>query len=176
MSLPAIKLRAIECEDLERLRDWRNALLETGVVRQWRYLNMNDQLRWFAEITAPDSRNLMLGVCDSQGALIGVVGLTHLDWQKRCAEISIYIGDTEMRGKGYGEAALRALLDYGFGKVGLHRIFGEIYAHNEANVHLFEKVGFALEGRLRHRQFHKGQWIDSLVYGMLEGEWRASSS
>jgi len=175
MSLPAIKLRAIEREDLPQLRDWRNGLLEQGTVRQWRYLNMVDQERWFAKISTLDSHDIMLIVSAKPARAIGVVGLTHTNWQKRYAEISIYIGDPEHRGKGYGEAALRALLDYGFGKVGLHRIFGEIYAHNEANIALFKKLGFQYEGCLRHRQFHAGKWIDSLIYSLLEGEWPVSS-
>jgi len=35
-----------------------------------------------------------------------------------------------------------------------------------------EKLGMSHEGRLRQTQRYKGRWWDTLVYGMLEDEWR----
>jgi hypothetical protein len=41
---------------------------------------------------------------------------------------------------------------------------------------VLEKVGLRLEGRLRENEYFKGRWLDTLIYGLLESEWRTMSS
>jgi RimJ/RimL family protein N-acetyltransferase len=36
---------------------------------------------------------------------------------------------------------------------------------------LLERLGLKLEGRLREKEYFKGRWWDTLVYGILENEW-----
>lgn len=171
---PKIRLRAIEADDLPQLRDWRNALLEAGTVRQWRYLNLREQQAWW-ERTTDGKEHIMLAV--ENGAdwrLIGVAGLCYWDPVRQHAEASLYLGDARLRGLGFGEAMLTALCDYGFGKLALRRIWAEIFAGNEASLRLFEKVGFRREGTLREHAFHGGRWLDSHIYGLLAREWRAA--
>lgn len=54
----------------------------------------------------------------------------------------------------------------------LHRIAIESFGHNERALHLYEKLGFALEGRRREELRFRGKWHDFVEFGMLEGEWR----
>src|SRR3990167_9264750 len=81
MANPVIKLRAIEREDLPILRDWRNGLMEAGTVRQWRYLNLINQEKWLNEITAGNEHLMFAFYAES--AILGVVGLTYVDWVRR---------------------------------------------------------------------------------------------
>lgn len=38
-------------------------------------------------------------------------------------------------------------------------------------MHLYEKVGFKLEGRYRHRVYMNRKYYDLVEYGLLEHEW-----
>ena len=46
--------------------------------------------------------------------LLGSISLKDINWINRSAELGIFIGDKEFRGKGYGTEAIQLLLDYGF--------------------------------------------------------------
>jgi len=53
------------------------------------------------------------------------------------------------RGQGLGAEALRVVLAHAFGPLGLHRVSLEVYDFNERAIHVYEKVGFRHEGRMR---------------------------
>lgn len=79
----------------------------------------------------------------------------------------------EQWGRGYASEAARAIVAFGFTTLGLHRIWSWCIADNTASAHVLEKLGLRLEGRLRENEYFKGQWWDTLLYGILEPEWRA---
>ncbi len=76
-------------------------------------------------------------------------------------------------GRGYATEAARAMADFGFGMLGLHRIWGECVPENAASRRVMAKLGMRPEGHLRQTQWYKGRWWDTLVYGILEEEWQA---
>ena len=61
---------------------------------------------------------------------------------------------------------------FGFEELGLHRIWGQTVADNVASQRVMEKLGMHPEGRLRETQWYKGRWWDTVVYGILDAEWR----
>ena len=94
-----VKFRAIERDDLPRLRDWRNSPAIRRRTREFRLLSLVDQERWF-ESLHNDRHTIMFDVLDEKDTLIGVAGLTYIDWKNRRAEVSIYVGDEGAQGKG----------------------------------------------------------------------------
>ena len=77
--------------------------------------------------------------------------------------------------QGLGYEAVTHLLDFAFGSVGAHRVFAYIDPLNHASLWLAEKVGFRREGHLLRDVCIEGTWHDTLVYALLEDEWRTSS-
>ena len=75
-------------------------------------------------------------------------------------------------GEGYGTEAAGALLEFGFGKLDLHRIFATCDPENVASARVLEKIGMTREGHLRQHKWQKGKWRDSFLYAILENEWR----
>ena len=47
--------------------------------------------------------------------------------------------------KGYGEEALRLLLRFAFGELGLFKVYGDILSNNHAAIRLDRKIGFFKE-------------------------------
>lgn len=165
-----IRLRPLEKEDLPQLRDWRNEPEIFERVREYRFLNMQNQESWFAFLR-DDRSTIMFGI-EEGGKLIGACGLTHIDWVCRRAEISLYIGCREMRGRGIGLTVLNHLGHYAFHECNLQRLWAEVFEKNEAGQHLFKKAGYVQEGRLRKHVFKQGARQDAILYGLLREEWQ----
>lgn len=163
------RLRAVEKKDLKKLRDWRNDPDVKRFTREYRELNIQSQLQWLDSL-ARDKNTVMFAVETKKGKLIGCTGLTYIDWKNRRAEVSIYIGDKNYKGKGYGTDALKTLMKYSFEELNLHMLFGEIFEYNKANIKLFEKCGFKRDGVLRHRLYRDGRYQNSIFYSILEEE------
>lgn len=79
----------------------------------------------------------------------------------------------EWRGRGYGGEAVDWVLDWGFGRLGLHRIWLAAFEYNERACRLYRKLGFVEEGREREAVLYERRWWDMVRFGMLEGEWEA---
>jgi len=170
-----IKFRAVEREDLRQLCDWRNDPDLMKVTREYRRLNMLNQEEWLKQISLtkpPEDIMFCIEVALPTGnCLIGVCGLTYINWKERHAEVSIYIGDKDMRGKGYASESIAYLLDYGFRTLGLNRIYAIIYEYNQGSQKLFESRGFKYEGRHRGAHYYDGLFWDEFVYGILRDEY-----
>ncbi|MCG3142018.1 MAG: Spermidine N(1)-acetyltransferase [Anaerolineae bacterium] len=80
--------------------------------------------------------------------------------------------DPKVWGNGYATEAAEALLQFGFTTLQLHRIWAEALAANENSIHVLEKLGMRQEGRLREKEFFKGRFWDTVIYGILAEEWR----
>ena len=78
-------------------------------------------------------------------------------------------------GNGYATEAARAVVQFGFSELKLHRISAWCIADNTASARVLEKLGMRQEGRLRDHQYFKGRWWDTLLYGILYDEWRSKN-
>ena len=74
-------------------------------------------------------------------------------------------------GHGYATDAARAMITFGFGELGLHRISAAAGPDNAASLALINRLGMTYEGRIRDHVFTNGAWRDSLLYSLLAGEW-----
>jgi ribosomal-protein-alanine N-acetyltransferase len=78
-------------------------------------------------------------------------------------------------GRGYATEAARAMLGFGFAELALHRVHANCIAENVASARVLEKLGMRREGQLRENAWMKGRWWDTLIYGILDYEWRVVS-
>lgn len=100
--------------------------------------------------------------------LIGAICLT-IKATHHHAEMGYWIGKPYW-GQGYCTEAGRALLRYGFGTLGLHRIHAGHYARNPASGRVMQKLGMTCEG-LRRQHIRKWDRFEDLVeYGVLADE------
>jgi [ribosomal protein S5]-alanine N-acetyltransferase len=103
--------------------------------------------------------------------LIGSCGVRKEKPNDRKGELGFEIAP-DFWGQGYASEAARAMLGFAFGEMRLHRIFAACLAANRAAGRVAEKAGMKLEARLRHNEWIKGQWHDTLIYGILEQEFQ----
>ncbi len=104
--------------------------------------------------------------------LIGRCGMSITDPELREATLW-YVLDRSQWGRGYIPEAAGALVDFAFGTLGLHRIWADCDPRNPASFRVMEKLGMRKEAHFRENAFYKGEWCDSLIYALLDHEWRA---
>ncbi|WP_333599874.1 GNAT family N-acetyltransferase [Flavobacterium sp.] len=87
------------------------------------------------------------------------------------AEIGYGLFDDNYKQKGLMSEAVKAILEYGFGSMKLHRVEAFIGTENQASLNLVAKFGFTKEGQLREH-YHKNNIMeDSVVFGLLKQEY-----
>lgn len=115
---------------------------------------------------------LLAVVRKAEGDLIGHVVLMRRSVEHRQGEIG-YVLDPAHHGHGYATEASALMLRLGFEELRLHRIVGRLDARNAASAAVLERLGMRREAHLRENEFVKGEWVDELVYAILDREWRA---
>lgn len=66
------------------------------------------------------------------------------------------------------QEALAAVLRFGFEALGLHRIWAMTHPENARSIRALENAGFRKEGHLRDYYIDKGQFVDRLVFALLD--------
>jgi len=108
------------------------------------------------------------------GKLIGNCGIRQ-DEPGSCVGDIGYEFAPEYWGQGYATEAASEIVRFGFEELGLHRIWSWCVADNVGSWRVMEKLGMRCEGLLRENEFYKGRWWDTLMYAILENEWRDQS-
>jgi RimJ/RimL family protein N-acetyltransferase len=103
--------------------------------------------------------------------LIGAVGLT-LQPNFDRAELGYWLGRAHW-GRGYATEAARAVVDVGFERLNLNRIFAACFAGNSASERVMQKLGMTYEGTLRQHYKRYDRYHDGRCYGLLRSEWQA---
>jgi RimJ/RimL family protein N-acetyltransferase len=90
----------------------------------------------------------------------------------RLAELGIALA-APYQNQGYGGEAIRWATDWAFERANIHAVSLGCVEYNERGKHLYQRLGFVLEGRYRKCHFHERKWWDVLLFSMLEDEWEA---
>ena len=108
-----------------------------------------------------------------EGKLAGSVGFNTIDLKNEWAEIGYWLA-TSHQGRGIMTDCVRAMINYGFNELHLHRIRIKCDSSNIKSKAIPERLGFKLEGIIRESRKHNGEFSDGLIYGLLDKEWNGS--
>jgi len=108
-----------------------------------------------------------------RGELRGVVGFHKIDWLNRSTSIGYWLGES-YQGKGLITKACSKVLEYSFGRMGLNRIEIRCATENLKSRAIPERLGFKDEGIIRDAEWLYDHYVDHIIYGMLESQWRSS--
>jgi ribosomal-protein-alanine N-acetyltransferase len=101
--------------------------------------------------------------------LIGSSAVFAIDMTQGRAEIG-YSLHSDWQGRGLANEALRLILGYLFDELQLRRVEADADPRNTASCRLLEKLRFVREGVFRERWFVNGEVCDSVMYGLLRGD------
>lgn len=168
-----IYLRALEISDLERCHKWHNDRnLYDLLVGSFHFVSKQAEQAWLESKLAFSHHEVNLAICLKESDKhIGNIYLHKIDWISRNAQLGIFIGESEERNKGYGQSAVRQLLLHAFSDLGMKKIYFNVLADNKTAIHVYEKCGFKVEGRLKNQVFKQGKWKDLIVMGICVEEY-----
>jgi RimJ/RimL family protein N-acetyltransferase len=110
-------------------------------------------------------------VCKDAGHVIGGIGLRIKNFSLREADMG-YCYSPSVWGRGFGTEAAQAMLKFGFETLELHRIWATCALDNKGSEAIMRKNGMTKEAHFRQNEMIKGRWRDTLLYAMLDQEWR----
>lgn len=133
----------------------------------------DDALALIERARDPSGSSLSLAIEErSSKALLGYVGLHHIDRDHGQAEISFWI-DPDRQGEGIAKEAVGGLIGHAFGAMELHRIEAYFMSRNPASGRLLASLGFQEEGFLRQRVVKWGRREDVRLWALLATDWRS---
>jgi RimJ/RimL family protein N-acetyltransferase len=168
-----VRLRPPEDGDLPLFVRWFN----DPEVRYWLSvsdgpeLTLESEREWYDEMRG-DAARVIWCIEREEGQPIGNLGLHEIDESQGRAMLGIAIGDKEHWGRGYGTEAIRQVLRYAFGELGLRRVGLQVDADNLRGLRCYEKCGFVREGLLRAHRLRRGQPVNAVAMAVLREEWQ----
>ena len=167
-----MKLKPVTRENLESVRQWRNECLET--LRTPYMLTEKHQEDFYDSLCSRTSVHRYLELWHD-GQFIGLGGITYIQWENRCGEISLILAP-DSRGRGLGRDAVAELYRVAFNELNLNMVFGECYRCNDAwefwSVLNDEYVGN--QCILKDRKYWEGQYHDSLYFSVTKEQYEKS--
>jgi len=103
---------------------------------------------------------------------IGNVSLQNINWISRNAEFAILIGNKKYWKGGFGTEASTMIVEYGFNRLNLHRIYCGTLEGNEGMQKLSQILKMKEEGLRREAIFKNGKYFNILEYGVLKTEFK----
>lgn len=135
-------------------------------------------LQWIATHAQAWERRdgLALAICNrlSPDELLGAISL-HLSMAHSHGEIGYWIGVGSW-GKGFATEAARAIIEFAFVELRLHRVQGRHFTRNGASGRVMQKLGMRLEGIHRDAYFRWGRFEDVAAYAILAPEWKVTAT
>ncbi len=101
-----------------------------------------------------------------KNTLVGTIALHYLDAAHRKMEIGYWLSEEHQR-KGIIRSACKALIEYAFKNLKLHRLEIRCCSHNQRSKRVPESLGFVREGILRDASLLNGKYHDMVLYSLL---------
>jgi RimJ/RimL family protein N-acetyltransferase len=170
-------LRKLRLEDAsERYVGWLNdpavnRFLESRFTH-WTLESVRDYIR-----AKQNAREHFFAICDVAGENhVGNIKLGPIDPHHRCADVSLFIGDTAHWGRGAGSEAIALVTSLAFDQLDLLKLQAGAYLANIGCIRAFERCGFSREGLLKERVLSNGVPDDVVMLGYAASEYRTRKS
>ena len=113
------------------------------------------------------SKDLFLGIYEKQSKKhIGNIELCDINHIHQTAEYKILL-DYRSSGKGYAKEASELIINHGFEKLNLYKIYLGVNAENSAAVGLYKKLGFIEEGVRKGQILRNGKRQDLVLMAIF---------
>ncbi|MDG5472140.1 GNAT family N-acetyltransferase [Jeotgalibacillus sp. ET6] len=166
-----IKTKRLEIRDFNT-EDWREVYLYTSNKDVMTYMPegvlSKEAVKEFVDKNSGEDAEKFPIILRENDQLIG-----HLVFHPYFGDHTYEIGwvmNPAYQKNGYASEAARAVLEYGFGELKLHRIIATCQPENEASFRVMEKIGMRKEGFFKKCIPHENGWWDEYYYAILSDE------
>jgi ribosomal-protein-serine acetyltransferase len=171
-------LEPVEARHAEGL--WKATEASLGELRRWLVWAEGASARTTAAFTEEAVRDWDEGLAYQfamveGGEVVGAIGIDVLRPIHRLGDLGYWIR-TDRAARGITTEAGRAVLDFGFSALGLHRLELRAGVENLASQRVARKLGFRPEGRLREGCRSGAAAYDCVLFGLLATDPRGGSA
>ena len=151
---------------------WFNSPKVTKYLAERYWVNtVQDQLNYLDKLYQNKNR-LTLAVVDLKtDKHIGICGLGSIHYIHRRAEISCLIGDLEYQFGTHAFEALALMMEVGFARLNLHKIYATAIEDSERSLALNKLLGFKESARLKEHCFIDGIYRDLIWFEIFQKNW-----
>jgi RimJ/RimL family protein N-acetyltransferase len=107
-------------------------------------------------------------VIEVDGERAGAMGFAVSNKRSRVARLGGLAIHPDFRGRRISDEAARLFQRHLVRELGYHRLELEIYGFNERAIQHAERSGFVREGVKRKAYRRHGEWVDGVLYGLIE--------
>jgi diamine N-acetyltransferase len=171
-----VYLRPLETSDAELLARGRHEETETFFEGGRVPLSAIAFSQWIDELyTVQPPEEIQLAIClIDDDEMIGMTGVSNLDFVNRTGETEIYLLSPAHRERGFGTEAKHLLLEYCFDRLQLEMVSSFIWEPNQRSVASVLRQGYQPAGRIKTRLLQEGHFRDVLVFDATRDEWTAA--
>ncbi|MBP9215284.1 MAG: GNAT family protein [Chitinophagaceae bacterium] len=161
--------------DFEQLIGWINTeeLLVNWSGRMFSFPLTTDSLNWYLSNTndIQNSDAFIFKALDDDGKMVGHISLGGISTTNKSARISRVFVSNEGRNKGICTFMAKAVAEFGFKQLQLHRIALGVYDTNQSAVQCYTKAGFKVEGTHRDVLLYNNQYWSMVEMAILYEDW-----
>jgi len=158
------KLRPWTPDDLESVYQNANNPNITRFMSDG-FPNTPEKWKSFIEFAGTNS-SILYRAIDIDGKAVGGIGISpNNDIHRKNAELGYWLGETYW-GKGIITDAIREIIQLGFAKFDIDRIYARPFETNFASHRVMEKCGFTLEAKLGKAVIKDGELFDEWIYAI----------
>ena len=156
---------------------WQNDPKVRRYARNMWPITIEDVKKWFEPSPDRHTREFVVFTIyhKRDKRPIGFVGLGHINWVWRNANIFATIGEPEYWGKGIAIEANKLLIEYGFTELNLHKIYAGVFTPNKRSLRAAEKLGFEKEAILKEEMYVDGVYHDIHRFALFKRDWLKSN-
>jgi RimJ/RimL family protein N-acetyltransferase len=114
----------------------------------------------------PDAFGLFVIEVDGQPA--GTMHFERVNRRSRIAQLGGLAVHPSFRGGRVADDAARQFQRHLIHDLGFHRLQLEVYGFNDRAMHHAERVGFVREGTRRKAYWRNDEWVDGVLFGLVE--------
>lgn len=170
-----VRLRPVSAADLRQLRVWEGSPdVARGLATTASMLDARESAEQEFDRILRTPRIKLLAIETLDHELAGMLRLHDVDLVHRKAQVRLFIAP-EFQGRGLGTDALKLAVRFCFAELGLHRLGLVVRADHVHARHIYEHVGFEVEGCERDAVWSAGTWVDFVHMGLLADRWWLSA-
>ena len=133
-----IRFRRLRYEDIELLRQWRNAEWMRPYMHDQRYITKEMQKKWFRSI---DNLNNWYFIIETDDGVLGSAALKHINFETGEAEPGVMMGGVEDSAHIVSSAAMMFVSEVAFNLFGLSRLEAYLYESHKRALASNKKIG-----------------------------------
>lgn len=153
------KLRELQMKDASKMYEWISDSDVIGLLLISRHSNSIEKVYEFIRKSWTDRTNIHFAIVTDDDDYVGTVSLKNVNHIDRNAEYAIAI-HKDYWGKEFAKFATDSIIEYGFGRLNLHKIYLKVSSSNVRANMFYEKYGFAKEGIFKQHMIINGEFVD----------------